>query len=554
MAQSAHISIDENFLDWGSHLVGATDPNDVTSGLDLFEVQVTHDQRYLYVRLETAEEFDLTDNLVDQDLWLHLDTDNDPNTGFPTTPQMGSELSIAFKGRYAWFNIPNPSIRVGFESFGFRSAPTVTSSNFELAIDRLALPNGVDSLFIHDTIGILFEDKLSHDFLPDSGSVVKFGLEEGGPEPFPPADIYKGDTNHLRLVSYNVLMNGGWVGAHYLDEFTSIVRALDADVYAFQESRGTTIQQAKDHMNDVLPISGGWYAVKDDDVITVSRWPILQQWNMWRQMACLIDLPDKYEDNLLVINAHLSCCGADANRQNQVDELAAFILDAKSSGGAIDLDEGTPIVYCGDLNLVGFAQQLNTVLTGDIQDTIRFGPGAGPDWDGTDLKDATPYHTDQSMVYTWRSQSSGFTFPPGRLDFQIFTDSEMEVKKSFILQTEIMDGTRLYSYGLDSNDTKLLSDHLPVVVDYSLKMDNVGILADKAEGTVLLFPNPTSGVIRIVSNERINSVKVLTIDGGTALWSGSPSSSLDLTMLNSGMYMVEVYTSDARYIRRVVVR
>ena len=77
---------------------------------------------------------------------------------------------------------------------------------------------------------------------------------------------------------------------------------------------------------------------------------------------CLIDLPDSlFTKDLLVINAHMSCCDNDNDRQEQADDFVNFILDAKSTGGIIDLANETPFVLCGDLNLVGFSQQLQTL-------------------------------------------------------------------------------------------------------------------------------------------------------------------------------------------------
>ena len=96
-----------------------------------------------------------------------------------------------------------------------------------------------------------------------------------------------------------------------------------------------------------------------DDLILASRFPIIQDWpdessGIKKMHPCLIDLPDDiYAKDLLIINSHMSCCDNDLARQEQSDDFVNFILDAKTPGGVIDLDEGTPFVLCGDLNLVG---------------------------------------------------------------------------------------------------------------------------------------------------------------------------------------------------------
>ena len=84
----------------------------------------------------------------------------------------------------------------------------------------------------------------------------------------------------------------------------------------------------------------------------------------------------------------------------------AFVRDARTPGGQIDLDTGTPVVITGDLNLVGFARQLETLLTGDIADEGAHGPDFTPDWDGTDLLDVIARQTEKRMSYTWRRDTS----------------------------------------------------------------------------------------------------------------------------------------------------
>ncbi|MCB0760423.1 MAG: thrombospondin type 3 repeat-containing protein [Flavobacteriales bacterium] len=77
--------------------------------------------------------------------------------------------------------------------------------------------------------------------------------------------------------------------------------------------------------------------------------------------------------------------------------------------------------------------------------------------------------TDKRMAYTWRDDAGG-SYPPGRLDFIIFSDAVMTAEKSFTLQTEIMPPARLALYGLSTNSTSNASDHFPVTADFSLAM------------------------------------------------------------------------------------
>lgn len=468
-AQSAAIIIDEDYSDWDASLTTYTDGVDVGAGdIDLLDMQVTNDADFFYVKLTVDTEIDITDNIFPHNLWLYLDTDDDPNTGYFQQFGYGSELAIDFNDHYAWFDVPNPDIQVSFDKFQLRVLPTVSATTFELAIGRNVQPNGIDDLFLGPTVRVLVRENNGGDSMPDVGTVFSYTFDETPVAAYPLIDMNKSDPDHIRIVAYNVLSNG-LQSASRVDNFESIITALSPDIIGFSECGNTSSSTVKGLLDTWLPLgtADGWYTTKSGDRVTCSKWDFIDTWSLSAQYATLIDLPATYPKDLLFVNSHLSCCANDAGRQAQVDEFVAFIQDAKSPGGAIDLVEFTPIVYGGDLNLVGFSQQLTTLLTGDIQDTGSWGPGGPMDWDGSDLLDLVPLQSDKNMAYTWRDDSDS-DYPPGRLDFQLCTDVAITVEKSFVVQTEVMTPDRLALYGLNSFDTENASDHFPVVADYSM--------------------------------------------------------------------------------------
>ena len=468
LAQSAAITLDEDFNDWTPGLASYTDPVDAPGGIDLLDMQVTNDADWLYIKFTMDQEVDVTDNIIPHDLRIYLDTDNDPGTGFFQQSGYGSELCVLLKEHYAWFDVPSPGVQVGLADFSFRIAPTVSSDTFELAIRRDAQPNGIDDLFLGDSVRILIREANSNDRMPDSGTVFSYTFDETAVNPIVLTDLNKADPDHIRIVAYNVYANG-LINAGRVDNFESIVTALGPDIIGYSECGNTSSAQAKALMDAWIPLGteDGWYVDKAGDRITCSKWPITDSWSLSAQFPVLIDLPSIYGADLLFTNSHLSCCANDASRQNQVDQYVAFILDAKTPGGAIDLPLFTPFVYGGDLNLVGFSQQLTTLITGNIQDTGTYGPGGPLDWDGTDITDQIARQSDKRMAYTWRNDSEG-AYPPGRLDFQMYSDAVITMEKAFTLQTEVMSPARLALSGLDNFDTGDASDHFPVVVDYSI--------------------------------------------------------------------------------------
>src|SRR5690606_13456184 len=120
-------------------------------------------------------------------------------------------------------------------------------------------------------------------------------------------------------------------------QYQRMLSAVDPDVIGFSECVSSTAAAVKSRLDAWLPIGGsGWQVVKDDfDMVIAARWPITQTWpTLTRQFAALIDLPGSYPHDLLFTAAHLHCCTADGNRQNEADEYVRFVQDAMNPGGA----------------------------------------------------------------------------------------------------------------------------------------------------------------------------------------------------------------------------
>ncbi len=543
IAQSAPITIDGVYDDWTTDLATFTDIPESVSGIDLLEMQVSNDANFLFIRIKTDTEFDLTTDLVSQGLMLYIDADNDPNTGYNIQNGYGSELGINFKDRMAHFNV-NPYSQVSFSDIQMRPAPTVTSNEFEIAIGRNVLPDGINPLFPSPTIRILFKDEISGDSMPNNNTIFYYTFDETPVTPLVPTNLTKDDPNFIRIVAYNTLFNG-LEDPNRLDNFENIISILNPDIIGFSECGDTNIVYVKGLLDNWIPLgtSYGWYVINDytGDLITASRWEIVQDWelSLYRQFPVLIDLPENYNTDLLFTNSHLRCCSANYERQEQVDEYVAFMLDAKTQGGEISLDLNTPFVYAGDLNLVGYAQQLTTLVTGDIQNTATYGQGEPYDWDETDVTDQICRQTDKRMAYTWREDSS--SFPPGRLDYMIFSDAVMVAEKSFTLQTEVMPTDRLQAYGFNQYDTSDASDHFPVVTDFSINAA-IGISEIEYENTIV-YPNPVKEKISIIFNKSA-IYKVLLYDTfGVLVFLKENiynTTNVDLRSISSGVYFMSI--------------
>jgi hypothetical protein len=562
-AQLNPIFLDGRTDDWHSALPTYVDTENDGAFYDFKDFSATNNEEFLFIKLKITPFVKL---IEDNQLSIFIDGDDNPSTGYSING-IGAELRFNLGSRTGFNYHTNSSF--SHSSIKFRSLPTVTDTVFEIAIGRTSIPpfNGTG------TIKIQFVDFAgSGDWMPNTGEFFSYTFNEEPTPALTPVELDKADTSFLRIMNWNVY-NDGLLNPNREQMFKRILQAIKPDIIAFNEMWNSTALQVQAKLNSILPLqSGSWNAIKlDGGNITASRYPILQNWQVYpgqRITASLIDLPQRFEKDFLIINCHYRCCGGaanDATRQREADATIAFILDAKTPGGVITLPENTPFVITGDLNLVGERQQLVTLLTGEIINTQLFGNGAPPDWDSTELEDIISMHSDKRTAYTWRNDQS--TFSPGRLDFQIFSNSIVKIEKHFILQTDVMTQERLSQYGLLLNDSKSASDHFPKVSDISFvlpskieeKTNDYGFLLEQN------YPNPFNPATTIsysLQQSNFVSLKMYDILGNNvATLVNEPKSpdSYEITFnasdygLSSGIYFYRLQAGDFTETRKLVI-
>ena len=456
------IKIDGFFDDWSTNINTYIDDSTDSQGIDLLGFSVCNDNEYLYVKIRLADEIDLTEQSFNPaKVMINIDADNNASTGYSTN-NIGSEYGIDFFNRLIFDDTnPNMTVTLSLYDLGIIPLPTVTSDEFEIAINR--------SLF-SDNIAISIRDFIGNDFMPDNGSIFTYIFNNCSTPTTATIDFSKNDSSYLRLMTYNIFVSG-LIDPNRVAEHRRIFASANPDIVTFQECGNPAIT-----VNDILgflnPINMYYpYIYIIPTGIILSKYPSTQSWQVAGSInAELIDLPDSiYSTDILILNGHLPCCLANQARQENADALIHFINDAKTVGGVIDLPINTPISFSGDMNLVGYSEQYNTIVNGTISDTATFGNGGFPDWDNTPLKDQVCYFNEKDIAYTWDGPGAG-GYPPGRLDFVFFTNSVMSVDKSFTISTEHMSASLLAQNNLFWDDTKNASDHFPVIVDFVLPM------------------------------------------------------------------------------------
>ena len=473
LLSAQNIFIDGRFDDWDNIQKLHIDPaGDGNGELDLMSVSVAADSARLFFRLELAS--DLSIQTANR-LTLLIDSDSDPTTG-NLFGGFGAEFIWIFGDKEGIFFDSGDSVKITHSDIGLITLPTVTSMEFEIAISRLCLPDENKAFFPTDSFRFIFYDGQvpDGDRMPNNNDGISFVIPDYKTVSWKTIPIARWSQNDIRILSQNTLLDGIFNETQAPAQ-SRIYQALKPDIIAFQEMWQSSNQSTVDYVNSILPLpnDGTWYSTAmEGHVNTVSRFPILNSWSIWgrngsRIMAVLIKVRETGESNeILVINSHWSCCGANESRQKQADATIAFLRDAYQPGGEVELKPSTPVIVLGDLNLVGDNQQLTTLLTGDIQNEDEYGEDFSPDWDKTDLTDLYPMHTSERVAYTWRSDREGYS--PGRLDYFVYTDYVIKAQNHFIINTRSMTENELQSYGLLQSDSENGSDHLTLVADFRI--------------------------------------------------------------------------------------
>ena len=463
-----NINVDGFFDDWNSVNDKYVDDLFDTQGVDLLSFSVFNNNEYLYIKIKCDQEIDLTEQFITPSkIIINIDSDNNTSTGYYTN-NIGSEFGINFFDKLIWDDTNFPLVdTLSLYDFGIIPLPTYSSDEFEIAINR--------QLF-SDTISISIKEVVGGDIMPDNGSVFTYIFDNSSVN-YNTVDLLKNNNNDLRIMTYNVLSNGLKSNSRK-DEHHRIFEVVDADIITYQECGNTNYSDVVAFLDTNYINYPHILTDLNTGNLTISKYPSINSWQISTRInAELIDLPDNiYLSDILVINAHPPCCGNNEGRQENFDAVIAFIHDAKTVGGVIDLPTNTPISFSGDMNLVGYSKQYYTIINGSISDTNTFGNGGFPDWDNTPLKDQVCYFNEKQIAYTWdKSYPDIGDYPPGRLDFVFYTNSVMSVSKSFIMSTEHMSPLLLSQNNLFWNDTKSASDHFPIIVDFILPLKPTNI-------------------------------------------------------------------------------
>lgn len=535
------ILVDENMSDWNDIPKYAQESSeDFGNGeLDIENIKIYDDDRFIYFLLELNSEI-----LLQQfnDLSLFIDTDNNSNTGV-ALQGIGYELQFSFGDREGVANLDGVTSISSYD-VGLVSAPTVTSDFFEIKMDKNSEIKG-EKLFNSDTLAFFFRTQASGgDLAPNNPSSFSYTLKNSKSTFNSSIHLDRETEFDLRFLSYNVYRDYLF-NLEARDNFRRIFQFIEPDIIGLQEVYDNSGTDAAILIKEFL--GGQWYSgdVGNDNLL-VSRYPILKQKAIKGNAAYLVKIDNISFQNVLVIVAHPPCCSNDEGRQDEIDAFMAFLRESKD-GREFNIDEDTPIVIVGDMNLVGLNQQVKTLLTGDIINEIEYGQDFTPDWDGTALEDVKPFNPGMPTTFTWYNENS--SFGAGRLDYIVYSGSVLELGTNYSLHSKTLPQEFLDTTFLQRNDTYEASDHLPIVADFRNKeVTNSEVGSKKSQSFRLHqnYPNPfnpstkisytvdkPSHIELVVTNSIGQSVSTLV---NSIQQSGNYTVNFDASGLSSGIY------------------
>lgn len=472
----AQIQLDGVFNDWSGANVWESEGYGDYSSLEL-----ASNADWLFVRIEFTSEIALDETILPNSQFLLIDADDDPTTGANyANLGLGVDVLVNWPQRSV-IRYTGGSGSEGLNDIGMHCAPTYSSTHFELAIRRsdCNMAESSNSRIAWYDGSVAF---------PSGGAAHPLSMGEA-PENMLSLDRH--EETAVRIGFWNLNNRLGQTGAEAA--MNRLLTAADPDIIGFSEVSNTSASSMTNKLNAWLPLeSGSWYVVKDDyDLMVASKYPIASSFaDVFRSFPVIIEGVPGWEDPMLFTSSHLKCCGGNSNeaqRQSEADEFMSFMRDAYDTDGNIQLASTAPAVFGGDLNMVGLAGPIHTLITGDISDESTYGPDFAPDADGSDLTEWPILQSDLPIDFTWENPFSEFI--PGKLDYIITRDDVAPVLHAFSLNTGVMSVARLFQFSLNSSDSEDASDHFLIIADLAA----AGNLTDSdGDGVPDLYDNCVS--------------------------------------------------------------
>ncbi len=511
-ASPSPIVIDGWFGDWSGIPAAAADPADAPDApVDFGQIKAAHDDEAIYLLVDLGRPVNA--QAVPGTISLIFDADADAGTGGEAGGLAGADLVVDLSPYYGVGGLP-PGIGVGVRTaaaprpragagpgaaplengrvpferkdsydVGFVFAPKFTSRLIEVRLQRTpggGLPGFGEAgyaakLVFTDRTGAVRDEVGPFEYRMVFGSPAHPGPEEAAD----PLARLPGAS--FRVLSWNV-SEGNLV--ERTDVFRRIIEAAEPDLLLLDEvkaglsadsirallfGRGEAEEwavaygEAGGRQRGVIAVRGG--ALLPAPKLARVEYPpdLMTRLGGSRPLgfggtgdgvpaaAAVVRIEGR---RLLAVTVDLQCCGNGAHTPEETVRIAEARALAASIRAELEAQESRAdaVVVAGDFNLVGSREPLVLLASGS-------------DPDGSDLAVSHPLGPRGLTDATWSGARAARAFPPGRLDFLLYSDSSLGLERAFVLDTAELPARWLARYGLEPEDSARASDHFPLVAD-----------------------------------------------------------------------------------------
>jgi endonuclease/exonuclease/phosphatase family metal-dependent hydrolase len=155
---------------------------------------------------------------------------------------------------------------------------------------------------------------------------------------------------------------------------------------------------------------------------------------------------------VLFVAVDLACCGGAESVEDRFRRIQADAVNGAARAAIGQTDGVGAIVVGGDLNLVGSRRPLEIL-----------GQSGPPVSTRLRLEPVYALQLDRRTAATWRQDGP---FGPGRLDWMLYSPWSLAPLGAFVFESDDLSLHALSRLGVETGDSHITSDHLPVVTDF----------------------------------------------------------------------------------------
>lgn len=184
----------------------------------------------------------------------------------------------------------------------------------------------------------------------------------------------------------------------------------------------------------------------------------------------------------------------------------------------------------------GTADAINVVIKDEI-DTSKF-----------DINTLTPIESSHNFHTKINENNIDFTFENINLSFE-----ENSNTGYILFKIKTLDS--LQAGDEFSNGADIIFDYNEPIVtnNYTTQIEgNLSSIEELQNSLIQVYPNPTKGVLNIISNDLISKIEIFDMKGRILFVFGNPKDFIDISSLSNGIYITKIHTDKGVFSYKVI--